>query len=156
MLVQIGNNFYSLAEGLALPIQAGSTLRVFYSVNYKIAQTDSVPLWASLYTRTPLIGTINRVGAAQTKTSVLLKTALDWETYTGQVEIQIPSGLKAGTYGLIVESPGFKDGEDKIDDCLEVMAAPGLTEWMGPLMMLAMMGLVTQMMVPAAEGMGYG
>ncbi len=139
--VQVGNSLFPLVEGQSLPVQAGEMLRVFYSFKYRMPADVTVPLWASLYQ-----GSINRVEQAQTKTTVILDKATDWQTYEGHVDIAIGSSVKGGVYGLIVELPGYKDAEALIADCIEVLAAPGITEWVGPLMMVAMMGLMTQMM----------
>jgi hypothetical protein len=151
MQVQVGSNIYTLVEGQPLQIQAGQTLRVFYSFSYKVAETTSVPVWASLYQY--MLGIVNRVAAAQTKTTITLDTAIAWQTYQGQIDIAIGSGVKSGVYGLIVESPGFKDAEARIDDCIEVTAAPGMTDMLGPLIMIAMMGMMAQMTGGMAEGM---
>ncbi|MBC8477191.1 MAG: hypothetical protein H8D49_02495 [Dehalococcoidia bacterium] len=144
MQVQVGNYIYPLVEGQPLQIPAGSTLRVFYSFSYKVAETTTVPVWAALYTKTPVIGSRIAVEQAQRKTTITLDTAIAWQTYQGQIEFTIGSGVKPGVYGLGVESSGFKDAGDYIDDCIEVTAAPGMTEWMGPLMMIAMLGMMTQ------------
>ncbi len=141
--VQVGNNLIPLVEGQPLPVQAGETLRVSYSFKYRLPVQATVPLWASLYQTT-------RVEAAQTKTTIILERATDWQDYQGQVDIDIGSSVPTGTYGLIVELPGYKDAEVQVDDCLAVAGSPGLmtglTEWLGPLMMMAMMGMMMQMM----------
>jgi len=151
MQVQVGSNIYTLVEGQPLQIQAGQTLRVFFSFSYKVAEQTSVPIWASLYQR--VAGAVNRAEAAQTKTTITLDAAIAWQTYQGQIDIAVGSGVKPGIYGLIVELPGFKDADERIDDCIEVMAAPGMMEWIGPLIMIAMMGMMAQMMGGMAEGM---
>jgi hypothetical protein len=151
MLVQVGSNLYNLAEGELLQIQAGQTLRVFYSFNYKVAEVTTLPIWASLYQKT--LGLVNRVESAQTKTSRTLDTALEWQTCDGQIDIAIGSDVQAGVYGLIVEVPGFAEAEARLDDCLEVTSAPGMASWIGPLMMIAMMGMMVQMTSGMNEGM---
>ena len=153
MQVQVGNYIYTLVEGQPLQIQAGQTMRVFFSFSYKVAETTTVPIWASLYTGHWMPGIeINRVDQAQTKTTITLDTAIAWQTYQGYIDIAIGSGVKAGVYGLIVEIPGFKDAEERIDDCIEVTAAPGIAEWIGPLIMIAMMGMMAQMMAGTEYG----
>jgi len=148
MQVQVGSFIYPLTMGQPLPVPAGSSLRVFYSFSYKVEDTTPVSLWASLYSGHWLPGVeINRVEQAQTKTTITLDRALDWQTYQGYVDINIGSGVKAGVYGLLVELRGFTD--DTVNDCLEVTAAPGITEWVGPLIMLALLG----MMIPVMTGM---
>jgi hypothetical protein len=149
MLVQIGGNLYALVEGQPLPISAGQTLRVFFTFGYKVAETTTVPIWASLYTGHWLPGVeINRVERAQTKAFITLDRAIEWQTYEGQIDIPV-GNVSPGVYGLIVELPGFKDAEATIDDCIEALAAPGIMDWMGPMMMLVMLG----MMAPLMEGM---
>ena len=152
MQVQVGSNVYELVEGQPLQIQSGQTLRVFYSFSYKVSQTTSVPVWGSLYQKT--LGIVNRVGQAQTKTTMTLDTSLSWQTYQGQIDINIGSGVKAGVYGIIVELPGFEDAEARIDDCIEVIQSSGITEWMGPLIMIAMMGMMVQMASGMSEDTG--
>ena len=147
MQVQVGNYIYPLVEGQPLLIQAGQALRVFFSFSYKVAETTTIPIWASLYQR--VAGIVNRVEAAQTKTTITLDKAIAWQTYQGQIDITIGSGVKAGVYGLIVELPGFADADERIDDSIEVAAAPGVMDWMGPLVMLAVVGMMAQM----TEGM---
>ncbi len=151
MQVQLGNNLYSLVEGQPLPIQAGQTLRVFFSFRYKVADTVTVPIWASLYQK--VVGVVNRVELAQTKGTITLDATTDWQTYQGQIDIAISSEVQPGVYGLIVELPGFDDAKEQIDNCIEVTGAPGMMEWIGPLMMIAMMGMMVQMMTGMSEGM---
>ena len=151
MQVQVGSNIYTLVGGEPLQIQAGQTLRVFFSFSYKVAEQTSVPIWASLYQG--VAGIVNRVEAAQTKTTITLDRAVVWQTYQGYADINIDSGVKPGIYGLIVELPGFADADERIDDCIEVTAAPGITEWIGPLIVIAMMGMMAQMTAGMAEGM---
>ena len=143
---QVGYDIYPLAEGQPLPISIGQALRVFFTFGYKVAETTTVPVWASLYRRIPWL---DRMEAAQSKSFITLDQAVDWQTYQGQIDIPI-GNVSPGVYGLIVELPGFKDAEATIDDCIEVAASPGITEWMGPLMMLAMLGMVMPMV---GEGM---
>ena len=102
-----------------------------------------MPVWASLYQRAA--GIVNRAGAAQTKTTITLDKAIAWQTYQGQVDINVGSGVKPGVYGLIVELPGFADADDRTDDSIEVAAAPGVMEWMSPLIMIALVGMITEM-----------
>jgi hypothetical protein len=150
MLVQVGNNLYTLAAGQALKIQAGQKMRAFFSFSYKVAERASLPIWASLYQKTA--GVINRVEKAQTKTLITLEAATDWQTYQGQIDISIDSKVAAGIYGLIVELPGFENAEAKIDDCIEVTAAPSITEWVGPLLVLGLMAGMVGMMAQSTGG----
>ncbi len=137
--MQVGNSLFPLVEGQPLPVQAGQTLRVFYSFKYKMPEQVTAPLWASLSQAT-------RVEQAQTKTTITLERATAWQDCQGQVDIAIGSNVKTGIYGLIVELPGYKDAEARIDDCIAVQGAPGMTEWLGPFIMIAMMGMMAQMM----------
>lgn len=142
-MVQIGNTAHPLAEGQPVLVSVGQTLRVFYSFSYKVAERTSVPIWASLYQK--IAGVVNRAEQAQTKTTITFDAAIAWQTYQGQIDIAIGS-MGAGLYGLIVELPGFKDAEARIDDCIEVAAAPGIGDMLGPLMMIMMMGMIMPMM----------
>ena len=150
MQVQLGNHIYILQQGQPLQLQAGQKLRVFFSFSYKLAGQAEAPLWASLYQRT--LGIVNRVEKAQTKGTLTLEQAADWQQFNGQVDISIGSDVNAGLYGLIVEMPGFDKAEALIDDCIEITGAPGMTEWIGPLMMMAMMGMIAQMTSGMSEG----
>ncbi len=144
MQVQVGGNVYTLAEGQPVQVQAGQTIRVFFSFKYKVADQTSVPVWASLYQYT--VGVVDRVAWAQTKGTVTLEKSIDWQVYQGQIDIAVGSGGKAGLYGLTAEIPGFKDAEAKIDNCIEVAAAPGLMDMITPmLLMLLMMGMMQMM-----------
>lgn len=130
-------------EGQALKIQAGQTLRVSYSFSYKVTNQVSVPLWASLYARTA--GILNRIGQAQAKTLITLEPSFDWQTYQGQVDIAVGTGVGAGTYGLIVELPGFRDAEAKLENVIEVTPAPGLVDMIAPLLAIAVLGMAARM-----------
>jgi len=151
MLVQVAGNLYTMVEEQTIQIQAGQTLRVYYSFSYKVAEATSIPVWGSLYQKTA--GILNRVDQAQTKTTITLDKALDWQSYQGQIDIVVGSDMKAGIYGLIVELPDFENADSTIDDCIEITAAPGMTEWIGPLIMIDMMGMEVQMAGGMEEGM---
>jgi hypothetical protein len=146
--VQAGNALYSLVKGQPLPITVGQTIRVFFSFKYKMPEREDVAIWASLYQYTA--GILNRAGKAQTKATIMLDRTTEWKDYQGYIDITVGS-VSAGTYGLIVELPGRKDAEAKIDDCLEVMAAPGIAEWVGPLLVLGLMAGMVGMMAPMME-----
>lgn len=149
MQVQSESNISVLVEGQPLKIEAGRKLTVLYSFSYKVADTVSVPLWASLYRYT--LGNLDRSSGAQTKTSISLERSIDWSTYQGQVDIT-PGSIDAGLWGLIIEIPGFEDAGAKIDDCIEIAAAPGITGWIEPLILIAMMGMMAQMAAPVSQG----
>ncbi len=144
MQVQVGGNIYTLGEGQPLQIQAGQTLRVFYSFSYKAADTATVPIWASLYTRT--LGVVNREEQAQTKTTITLDKSITWQTYEGSIDINVGTGVNAGLYGLIVELPGFEGAEAKVDDCIEVTAGFDWTQMIGLMVVVMMMGMIMPMM----------
>jgi len=141
MLAQAGSSLYTLTGGQPVPIQAGQTLKVFYSFSYKVSETTSVPIWASLYRYS--LGVLNRVEQAQTKTTITLDAATVWQTCEGQIDIAV-GNVSAGVYGLILELPGFKDAGAKIDDCIEVIAAAGIMEMLPMLMMVMVMGMVME------------
>ena len=150
MLVQVGNYIYPLVEGQPLQIQAGQTLRVFFAFTYKVAETIDARIWVALYTKFPVTGRRMVVEGAERESIITLDKAMDWQTYQGHIDFSIGSGVKASVYGLGLELPDFKnDAGDYIDDCIEVIAAPGMMEMLGPLIMIAMMG----MMVPMLTGM---
>ena len=148
--VQIGNNIYPLSSGQLCQVTVGETIRVFFSFKYKMPEREEVAIWASLFQYTA--GVLDRAGKAQRKGTLILDKSTEWRDYQGYIDIVVGS-VSAGIYGLIVELPGRKNAEAKIDGCIEVTAAPGMTEWIGPLIMIAMMGMMVQMVTPMAEGM---
>lgn len=140
MLVE--TSLVALANGEKVQLRPGDTLRVNYSFRYRIAKT--VSLWASLYLYSARF-ILNRVSGAQEKSAITLTESPEWQDYPGQIDIAIGS-IGSGSFGLIVEMPAVPGMEAKIDDCIEVVAAPGITEWIGPLMVIAVMGMMVQMM----------
>jgi hypothetical protein len=144
MQVQVGNVLYPLTEGQPLPISVGETIKVFYAFKYKIPEQSSVRVWASLYRYTA--GILNRSGDAQTKSTITLAKSTEWTPYQGQIDITVGS-INAGLWGLIVELPDYGGMEAKIDDCIEVAAAPNIIEQILPiLIMVMMMGMIMPMM----------
>ncbi len=139
MLVE--TSIAALAGGEKVQVSPGDTLRVNYSFRYRIATT--VSLWASLYLYSA--GILNRVSGAQEKSAVTLTESTEWQDYPGQIDITI-GNIGSGSFGLIVEMPAIPGMEAKIDDCIEVVPAPGITEWIGPLIMIAVMGMMMRMM----------
>lgn len=147
MLVQVGNHLYTLSKGQVLQIPAGQTLRVHYSFIYKVVEPTSIPVWGSLYRYTA--GFLDRSAKAQTKMSVTLEPATEWQIYQGYIDIAIDPGIDKGLWGLIIEAPGFANAEDKIDDCIEVTEAAGIQEWLGPLLVIGLLGMLMQTLGPA-------
>ena len=156
MQVQVAGNVYSLTEGEPLPIQAGQTLRVLYAFSYKVVEQTAVPIKAALYTKLPSwtlpFKPRKDVEDAKTETTITLDASVEWRSYQGQIDIAVGSGVGAGVYGLAVESPGFEGAGDYIDDCIEVPGAGGIASWIGPIIMIAMMGMVMQMMSGMTKG----
>jgi len=147
--VQVGNVLYPLVEGQPLPISVGKVLKLFYSFDYKMPEEGSVRIWASLYKYS--LGILNREEKAQTKETPTLTQALDWKDYPGEIDILV-GDIDPGTYGLICELPDY-NVDDRIDNCLEVAAAPGIMDMMGPLLVMGlMMGMVSMMMPKMEEG----
>jgi len=147
---QVGNVLYPLTEGQPLPIKVGQTLRVFYAFRYKLPDNAGVRIWASLYTKTPIIGTINREEKAQNKQTITLAKALDWRDYEGEIDIEVGQ-IGSGIYGLICELPDYPDAEHHIDDCIEVTEAPSVWGMIGPLLVLGLMAGMVSMMAPMME-----
>lgn len=127
-----------------LAIQPGQVIRVFYSFRYRVPEQSAMPLWASLYSR--VLGIMDRRSDEQTKTEVILPATDDWQTCEGYIDIAIGSDVPGGTYGLIVEVPSVSEVNDAIDACIEVAGEEyGSSDWLGAVVMIAMMGLMTQM-----------
>ena len=141
--VQVGNVLYPLVEGQPLPISVGDTLRVFHSFDYRMPNAADIRIWASLYDYT--LGILNREEKAQTKQTITLEKALDWKSYSGEIDILV-GDISPGIYGLICELPDY-DVDNSIDDCLEVTAVPSIWDMMGPLLVLGLMaGMIMPMM----------
>lgn len=144
----VGNVLYPLTEGQPLPISVGDVIRLFYTFSYKLPERTTVRIWASLYDA-PL-GWLNRKEAAQTKETITLEETLEWQDYSGEIDIVIGS-IGSGIYGLIVELPDY-DVEARIESCLEVAAVPSVFDMIIPLLIL---GLMAGIMLPMLkEGMG--
>lgn len=149
MLVQ--TSLTALAAGEQVQLRLGDTLRVSYTFNYKVAETTSVEIWASLYNYSP--GYLDRKEAAQTKEIIDLEGTLTYRPYESQIDIVI-GDISSGTYGLICELPKC-DVEQHIDDCIEVTAPPSVFEMIGPLLVLGLMAGMVSMMAPMMEE-GFG
>lgn len=148
--VQVGNTLVALNPGQPLPVSVGDTLRVFYSFNYKVAETTGVEIWASLYRWSDHIY-IDRQEQAQTKQTITLEKALTYQPYEGEIDIAIGQ-VTSDTYGLICEFPDY-DVEGHIDDCIDVTAPATVWGMIGPLLMLGLMvGLVSMMAPMMKEG----
>lgn len=147
--VQVGNNIYALAEGQPLQISVEETIRVSFSFKYMMPERTDAVIWASLYQYTA--GILNRSGKAQTKSTIVLDESTEWKDFQGYIDVTVGS-VSAGTYGLIVELPGRKDAEAKIDDCIEVAAAAGIMDMIGPLIMMGVMMYMMSMVTPKEEG----
>lgn len=137
-----------MATGQPLQIQIGQKLRISFSFSYKVAETTTIPVWASLYRYTA--GILDRSSLAQTKGSITLDRAIDRETLQGQVDIAV-GNVSPGLWGLILEVPGFEGAQAKIDDSIEVVPAPGMTEWITPMITIAMLGMMAQMIPTSRE-----
>ena len=147
----VGNALYPLTEGQPLPISVGETIRVFYAFSYRLPERTTIRIWASVHEY--VAGILNRREAAQTKETIILEKALEWEDYEGEIDIVV-GDIGSGTYGLICELPDY-DTEDRIDDCLEVAAVPSIWEMIGPLLVIGLMvGLVSIMSPMMKEGFG--
>ena len=141
--VLVGNTLYPLIEGEPLRINVGDTLRVSYGFRYKMPETSDVGIWASLYKYS--FGILDRQGQSQTKEIITLVKALDWEGYSGEIDIVI-GNMPVGAYGLILELHGYGDeAEYRIDDCLEIAVTPSIFDAIGPILVL---GLMAGIMIP--------
>lgn len=145
--VVVGNVLYPLTEGQPLPIDVGQTLRVFYQFKYKLPKTSGVRIWASLHYYT-LLGVYDREDKAQTKGTITLEKATEWTDFSGEIDILIGQA-PAGVYGLTCELPDYgAEARHRINDCLEIIAAPGIFEMIGPLLVI---GLMAGIVLPAMK-----
>ena len=148
--VQIGNTIYPLVEGQPLPIKAGDTIRVFFTITGRVPENTEVEIWASVYHYA--LGLLNKQEKAQTKGATTLEASLEIKDYEREVDINIGEIVPgSGLYGLIVELRGYEDVngnpmEAKTEDCLEFIATPGIFDMIGPLLVLGLLaGLVMPM-----------
>ena len=149
--VQIGNFLYPLTEGQPLPIKTGEVIRVFFAFRGKVPERTEVRIWASVYHY--VLDIMNRQEKAQTKGIMTLEATEELTDYETSMDITI-GDIGSGLYGLIVELPDY-DVSDKIDDCLEVAAVPGIFEMLGPLLMIGLMvGMVALISPMMEEGVG--
>lgn len=147
--VQVGNILYPLTEGQPLPIVVGNTVRVFFAFNYRMLETSDIRIWASFYKYS--FGILDRQGQTQTKGIITLQKALTYQPYEGVIDIVV-GDMPVAIYGLICELPDY-DVYDNIDDSIEVAAAPGIFDMIGPLLMIGLMvGLVSMMTPMMKEG----
>lgn len=140
--VQVGNVLYPLTEGEPLPVAVGDTIKVFYTFKYRMLETASVRIWASLHR-------VTRVELAQTKDEITLAKTVEWKDYEGEIDIEV-GPIVSGTYSLILELPDY-DVEHRIDACIEVTAAPGIFEMIGPILAIGLMAVMVGMMAPMME-----
>ena len=134
----------ALANGETVELRQGDTLRVSYSFSYKVAEEATIPIWASLYSRT--LGMINRAERAQTKGTTSLDASLSWTSCEGSIDIAI-GDVSAGVYGLILEVPGAGDeAQYAIDDAVSVLGTPGILDMLPMLLMVLVMGMVMSVM----------
>jgi len=137
----------------------GDTVRVTASFLYTVGADTSVTVQAGPYHY--IAGVLDRIGACFGSTVVSLpKTTTPIEKqFTIDFTLTPASiigtgGIQAGTYGLIVELPGT-DFNVKQDDVLLVVAAAGIMDMIGPLLvsgiMMFMVSMVTPMMKEGFE-----
>ena len=144
---QVGQELYPLVEAEPLPVAVGDTIKVFYAFKYKLPEKAGVRIWASLYNYAA--GIINRQENAQTKQTITLEKALEFQLYEGEIDIEV-GDVSSGTYGLICELLDY-DVEDHIDDCIDVTAPPSMWEMIGPLLVIGLMAGMVSMMTPMME-----
>ena len=102
MLVE--TSLATLATGKQVQLVPGDTLRVFYSLNYLVAQAKAVTVWGALG-----IGLGRDI---ESFTPINLPAALTQNTWNSYIDIPIPtSGKTNGTYWLQVEVQGYDLGK---------------------------------------------
>lgn len=138
-----------LGAGEKLFVSRGETIRVLYSFEYRYPEPLDTQIKAALFTRT-WYGSVHPVGEALNRKTITLDAAPDWTGYSGEIDIAL-GAIDGGVYGLMVELAEFGEGVYE-DNVIEVEAAPGITDLIGPMLMIAMMA----MMVPMAQGMAEG
>jgi len=93
-----------LATGKQVQLVPGDTLRVFYSLNYLVAQAKAVTVWGALG-----IGLGRDI---ESFTPINLPAALTQNTWNSYIDIPIPTfGKTNGTYWLQVEVQGYDLGK---------------------------------------------
>ena len=139
-----------LASGQVVELSIGDTLRVVVDYSYTISQTTTFTLRCGLYRR--IAGVLNRIESVRNEKNIILERALTPVSKEESVDVLIigeaEGGVADGTYGLIAEILGT-DAEVHYDDCISVSGNPvGLTEMIGPLLVLGLMVGMVSMMAP--------
>lgn len=153
--VQVGNFLYPLTEGQPLSIEAGETIRVFFTFRGRVPQETEVRVWASLYQY--VLGILNREEKAQTKGTTTLEGTVEFVDYERAADIVI-GDIGSGLYGIIIELKDYKDAEgnpieDRIDDCLEVAKVPSIWDMLPSLLVIGLMvGMMTIISPMMKEG----
>ena len=157
--VQVGNTLYPLTEGQPLPIKAGDTIRVFFTITGRVPQDTEVEIWASVYHYA--LGLLNKQEMAQTKGTTILEGTVELKDYERAVDINIGEIVPgSGLYGIIVELRGYEDVEGnsmeaKTADCLEFTATPSIWNMLPSLiglgLMVGVMSMITPMMKEGVE-----
>lgn len=125
----------------------GDTIRVTASFLYTVAVDTSVTVQAGPYQY--IAGILDRIGSCFGTATVPLPRATTptEKQFTIEFTLKAEDGIKAGTYGLIVEIPGTEFNV-KQDNVLIVSPPPGVFEMIGPLLMLGLMAGMMSMMAP--------
>lgn len=126
----------ALEEIAQVTLGPGDTLHVTVDFDYKIAETTTVTLWASLG-----LGFGRDI---ENFKEITLERALTFQHVEETIDIEIPSSGKTnGTYWLQAEIQGYGDTQTRIDDAVIISGmAESIWGLMGdilPLMMMIMM-----------------
>ena len=141
MLVQ--TSLAALAAGEQVELAPGDVLRVSCSFKYVVAQATTVVLWASLG-----LGIGRDIESFK---EISLEATLTPKTWTGDIDIEIPSGKTAGTYWLRAEIEGYPDTQTTIPDAAVIAGVPSMMEMVGPLLAMGLMAGIVSMMAPMME-----
>ena len=139
----VNTSLSALAAGEQVELAPGDVLRVSCSFKYVVAQAITVVLWASLG-----LGIGRDIESFE---EISLEATLTPKTWTGDIDILIPSGKTAGTYWLRAEIEGYPETQTTISDAVTISGVPSVFEMVGPLLGLGLMVGIVGMMAPVMK-----
>jgi len=139
----INTSLSALAAGEQVELAPGDVLCVSCSFKYVVAEAVTVVLWASLG-----LGIGRDIENFE---EISLEATLTPKTWTGDIDILIPSGKTAGTYWLRAEIEGYPDTQTTIPDAAVIAGVPGIFDAIGPLLVMGLMFVVFSTMTPMME-----
>lgn len=135
---------YIITMELLVPVEVvvGDVVIVNTSFNYK-GPEQNVPVYAGIGKFTPY-----GFGVVQPNENAILvsvNSPNEFTSYPASIPITITETLTTGTYDIMAYIPGHPETIARADGIIIVSGPSAPTDWLGPMMMLMMMGLVVSM-----------